>query len=225
MPEFVVPSDASSLALLLSAAALNGDGSVTIDVRMGALPQGDEVFIDVLESMGACIEVSDLSGKAGGDSEPSRETIRVRRDGGLKGGRFDLSNHPDLLPPLAIMALGCDGPIEIFNVGHARLKETDRISVLARELPKLGVRVDERRDGLLLDMSQPPPSRVRPPPQPSTDGLTLLNPENDHRLFMALCIAGMRVGGCAVSDPGSIAVSYPGFVDDMRRLGAGIEIV
>ena len=55
----------------------------------------------------------------------------------LGGGRFDLSNTPDLLPALAILCLKSSKPIEIFNVKHARYKETDRISVISRELKKL----------------------------------------------------------------------------------------
>lgn len=204
---FAVPSDASSLALLLAAAALNG-GNVAVEAQMGALPQGDEAFIDMLESMGASIEIADTAGG---------ETVRVGMpDGGLSGGRFDLGNHPDLLPPLAIMALGCGGSLEISNVGHARLKETDRISILARELPKLGVEVDEREDGLVVGAGAAAPQ--------GGDGATRLNPENDHRLFMALCIAAMRAGGeYAISDPGSVSVSYPGFVGDMMALGARIR--
>ena len=204
---FAVPSDASSLALLLAAAALN-DGNVAVEAQMGTLPQGDEAFIDMLESMGASIEIRDTAGG---------ETVRVGMpDGGLRGAKFDLGNHPDLLPPLAIMALGCGGSLEISNVGHARLKETDRISILARELPKLGVDVDEREDGLVADASAAAP-------RGGDGGATRLNPENDHRLFMALCIAAMRAGGeYVISDPGSVSVSYPGFIRDMVALGARI---
>ena len=203
---FAVPSDASSLALLLAAAALNG-GNVAVEAQMGALPQGDEAFIDMLESMGASIEIADTAGG---------EKVRVGMpDDGLSGAKFDLGNHPDLLPPLAIMALGCNGSLEISNVGHARLKETDRISILARELPKLGVEVDEREDGLVVDAGAA---------APQGGGATRLNPENDHRLFMALCIAAMRAGGeYVISDPGSVSVSYPGFIRDMVALGARIK--
>lgn len=206
---FAVPSDASSLALLLAASALN-DGNVAVEAQMGALPQGDEAFIDMLESMGASIEITDTAGG---------ETVRVGMpDGSLRGAKFDLGNHPDLLPPLAIMALGCGGSLEISNVGHARIKETDRISILARELPKLGVGVDEREDGLVADASA-----AAPRDGGGSGGATHLNPENDHRLFMALCIAAMRAGGeYVISDPGSVSVSYPGFMRDMVALGARI---
>ena len=199
---FAVPADSSSLALLLSAAALNGD--VTVGAVMDdRLPQGDEAFIDILERLGADVRVCD-------------EWVSVASPGRLRGGRFDLSNSPDLLPPLAILALHCSGPLEIVNVGHARLKETDRIAILSRELRKLGVGVEERGDGLLLT---PPP---RPPLPPQPGRVIELDSENDHRLFMALCIAGTYVGGCTVTDPESVAVSYPDFVDVLNGLGARI---
>ncbi len=193
---FTVPIDFSSLALLLSAAALNGDG-ITILGNIGNLPQSDEVFIDILEQMGAEILI--------GDGE-----IGIKAPDRLRGGRFDLNNSPDLLPPLSILALKSSEPIEIVNVRHARLKETDRIAVIARELEKLGVGVLERDDGLVLN----PPDTMH-----GAD----MNSENDHRLFMAFCIACMHVGGCTVTDPESVRISYPDFINEMRRIGAIIQ--
>ena len=116
-----------------------------------------------------------------------------------------------MLPPLAILALKSSAPIEIVNVKHARLKETDRIAIVARELPKIGVSVDEKEDGLVLSA----PDKL--------NGASL-NSENDHRLFMAFCIAGMYVGGCTVSDPESVTVSYPNFIEEMQSIGAEISV-
>ncbi len=194
---FTVPIDFSSLALLFSAAVLNGQ-DVIIKGDIGNLPQGDEVFIDILEQMGVSVSVG-------------KEEIRVRPPEKLKGGRFDLNNSPDLLPPLAILALNTSEPIEIVNVGHARLKETDRIAITAREIVKLGIKVRERDDGLVLE------------PSGNLKGAEL-DSKNDHRLFMAFCIAGMYVGDCTVTDPESVKVSYPNFIKEMNRLGAKIQI-
>lgn len=239
---FTVPFDASSLALLLAASALN-EGKVVIKAQMGVLPQGDELFIDMLESMGARIEISDSSVNYEDDDHnkennnnnaeklPS-ETIRVyTNDHALRGGKFDLSNNPDLLPPLAIMALKCNGPVEIYNVEHARLKETDRIGILARELPKIGIQVTERKDGMTLDGSASAPAATPAAvtqftsQKESVADAIILNSENDHRLFMALCIAGMRIGNCVISDSDSAAVSYPEFIKDIKSLGAKISIL
>ena len=195
---FTIPIDFSSLALLLSFTVLNGN-NVIIKGSMGNLPQGDEAFIDFLEQLGVSVIISN-------------DEIKVKSPDKLKGGVFDLRNSPDLLPPLAILSLISSEPIEIVNVKHARLKETDRIAILSRELPKIGINVEEKEDGLILESSGNLKSAE-------------LNSENDHRLFMAFCIAGTYIGDCVVTDPKSVEVSYPSFIQEMNRLGAKIEVI
>ena len=75
-----------------------------------------------------------------------------------------------------------------------------------------GLEIDEKEDGLILK---------------SSNNLTgaKLDSENDHRLFMAFCIAGTYIGNCTVTDSESVQVSYPNFIQEMNRLGAKIEIV
>ena len=195
---FTIPIDFSSLALLLSFTVLNGN-NVIIKGSIGNLPQGDEAFIDFLEQLGVSVIISN-------------DEIKVKSPDKLKGGVFDLRNSPDLLPPLAILSLISSEPIEIVNVKHARLKETDRIAILSRELPKIGINVEEKEDGLILESS----GNLR-----SAE----LNSENDHRLFMAFCIAGTYIGDCVVTDSKSVEVSYPSFIQEMNRLGAKIEVI
>jgi 3-phosphoshikimate 1-carboxyvinyltransferase len=194
---FTVPIDFSSLALLLSATVLCGE-NFSIKGSIGNLPQGDEVFIDIIEQLGVKVSIEN-------------DVISILASEKLNGGRFDLSNTPDLLPPLAILILKSSNPIEIVNVKHARLKETDRIAIITRELSKLGITIEEKEDGMILH------------PASNLKGATL-NSENDHRLFMAFCIAGMFVGDCTVSDPESVKVSYPNFIEEMRSIGAKISI-
>jgi len=194
---FTVPIDFSSLGLLLSAVVLNGE-DVTIKGNLGDLPQGDEVFLDILEQLGVSVTIND-------------DEIKIKSPKKLNGGKFDLSNSPDLLPPLAILALKTTAPIEITNVKHARLKETDRIAIISREIVKLGIKVQEKEDGLILESTG------------EQKGAELIS-ENDHRLFMAFCIAGMYIGNCTVTDPESVNVSYPNFVEEMNRIGAKLEI-
>ena len=193
--EFTVPSDFSSMALLLVAAVLIGD-TMTISASVGDLPQGDKEIIKHLEKLGVGVKLGD--------------NITVKTPTLLGGGRFDLSNTPDLLPALAILVLKASKPIEIYNVKHARFKETDRIAILARELRKIGVKVQEKEDGLIL---------VAPDIAKGAD----LDSSDDHRLFMAFCIAGMFVGNCTVSDPQSVDVSYPTFIQNMNAIGAKIH--
>lgn len=192
-----IPSDFSSLALLLSSSVLIGN-DLEIIAKMSDLPQGDECFFDILKKLG--VEVNITS-----------DTITVKSPEKIDGGRFDLANTPDLLPPLCILALKTKNSIEIFNVKHARYKETDRIAILARELKKLGIKVEEKEDGMILHA----PDKLK--------GANL-NSENDHRLFMAFCIAGMYVGDCIVSDSESVNVSYPNFIVDMNSMGGRIKL-
>jgi 3-phosphoshikimate 1-carboxyvinyltransferase len=194
--DFVVPSDFSSMALLLSAAVLLGE-DMSIDASFGDFPQGDKEILSYLEKLGVKINMG--------------KKITLVSPKLLNGGRFDLSNNPDLLPPMAILALKTSKPIEIYNVKHARFKETDRIAILAKELAKIGIIVTEKDDGLVLN----PPKILK-----SAD----LESSDDHRLFMAFSIAGMFVGNCTLTDPYSVDVSYPTFIEDMKKIGANLII-
>ena len=160
------------------------------------MPQADEAIIDILEIMGVVVTLN-------------KNIIKIKSPKKLDGGKFDLSDSPDLVPAIAILALKSSKPIEIFNVEHVRYKETDRISIIARELSKLGIKVEEKKDGLILNNSD------------NLNGADL-NSENDHRLFMAFSIAGMYVGNCTVSDPESVKISYPNFISEMKRVGCKI---
>ena len=193
---FSIPSDFSNLALLLAANVLLGDG-LDIEISLGDMPQGDEAIVDILEKLGVNVTLED-------------EIITTKSPTSLKGGKFDLLDTPDLLPAIAILALKSEKPIEIFNVKHARYKETDRIAVISRELKKIGLDIEEKDDGLILKRT----SELHP---------AELNSENDHRLFMAFSIVGMFVGECTVSDPEAVKVSYPEFISDLVNTGAKIN--
>jgi len=193
---FSIPSDFSNLALLLSANVLLGDG-LEIEISLEDMPQGDEAIIDILEKLGVNVTLEE-------------DIITTKSPISLNGGKFDLSDTPDLLPAIAILALKSEKPIEIFNVKHARYKETDRIAIISRELKKLGLNVEEKDDGMILRKSL----ELHP---------AELNSENDHRLFMAFSIAGMFVGKCTVSDPDAVKVSYPKFISDLVNTGAKIN--
>jgi 3-phosphoshikimate 1-carboxyvinyltransferase len=193
---FSIPSDFSNLALLLAANVLLGDG-MTIEISLGDMPQGDEVIVDILEKLGVNVTLED-------------DIITTKSPVSLKGGKFDLSDTPDLLPAIAILALKSEKPIELFNVKHARYKETDRIAVISRELKKIGLDVEEKEDGMILKKSD----KLHPGE---------LNSENDHRLFMAFSIVGMFIGECTVSDPDAVKVSYPEFISDMKSIGADFK--
>ena len=191
-----IPSDFSNLALLLAANVLLGDG-LKIEISLDDMPQGDEAIVDILEKLGVNVTLNE-------------DVITTKSPILLSGGKFDLSDTPDLLPAIAILALKSKKPIEILNVKHARYKETDRIAIISRELKKIGLDVEEKDDGMILKKS-------------SELHTAELNSENDHRLFMAFSIAGMFVGECTVSDPDAVKVSYPEFISDLVNVGAKIN--
>ncbi len=195
---FTIPSDFSNLALLLAANVLLGDG-LKIKISLDDLPQGDEKIVDILEKLGVTVVLND-------------DTITTKSPNLLDGGRFDLSDTPDLLPALAILVLKCKEEIEIYNVKHARYKETDRIAIICNELKKIGVLISEKEDGMILKKGN------------ALNGAEL-NSHEDHRLFMAFSIVSMYLGDCTVTDPDSANVSYPNFVLDMQNCGARISMV
>ncbi len=190
--EFKVPSDMSSVAILLAAGALLGEITVmNLDL---SLPQGDSKIIDILKDMDADISISNNS-------------IKVRSKE-LTGGEFDLKDTPDLLPVLAILALKAKH-IRIKGVRHARVKETDRISIIASELRKLGAEIKEYDDG--LDIKAPDKLKN-----------AILSSYDDHRLFMVFTIASMLTDNSIVEGLESVDVSYPNFINDIIRLGGKI---
>jgi 3-phosphoshikimate 1-carboxyvinyltransferase len=107
----------------------------------------------------------------------------------------------DTVQTLAVVALFADGPTTIRRVGHIRHKETDRIAALAAELRKLGASVDERKDGLTIT-----PGQLRP---------ATIETYHDHRMAMSFALAGLRIAGVKINDPGCTAKTYPGFFDDL----------
>ncbi len=193
---FMVPGDFSSAALFMAGAHLTG-GDVVINGIDLHLPQADAKIIQILQKLGSRVKVSSKS-------------IRVigadRRDG---GGEFDLKDSPDLLPIVAVMAANSRSETIIRGVGHARFKESDRITSMAAELRKLGVTVEELNDGLKIIGKE------------KLQGGCLLDAHGDHRVFMALTIlAASTERGCLVRGVNLADISYPGFLEDVKTLGA-----
>lgn len=196
---FRVPGDFSAAAFLVAGVTMMG-GEIELGGVDFTRPQGDVRIISILKSMGADVQVGSSSIRASSSGDK------------LEGGRFDLSDNPDLLPVLAVLSLQCKSTVEIVRVGHARFKETDRIAVLATELNKLGVAVQEKVDGLVIL----PTKDVKP---------AVLDSHGDHRMLMAFSLASMFTGGkCAVEGVESFDVSYPTFFADLASLGANIDM-
>jgi hypothetical protein len=115
---------------------------------------------------------------------------------------------PDL-PTIAVLAAVAEGTSRIENAEHVRYKETDRLRALATELPKLGVDLKEERDSLTITGGKLQGASV--------------HGWDDHRIVMALTLAGMVAGDTTIDTTESVSISYPDFFKDMRSLGAKIK--
>ena len=129
------------------------------------------------------------------------------KGGPLRAVDVDMNRVSDTVMTQAVVALFADGVSRIRNVAHIRHKETDRIAALATELRKLGARVDELPDGLVID--PPAPDKLQPARIATYD---------DHRMAMSFALAGLRIPGVVILDPGCVAKTYPGFWDDLASL-------
>jgi len=197
--DFTIPGDFSSASLIIAAGVLCGR-KISIEGMNFHYPQGDMEIIDIVRKMGGDITVNKEKGE-----------VIVYGSNSLDGIECNLINCPDLLPAVSIISLKSRKPVRIFGISHARFKETDRISIITKELRKMGVNISEKEDGLLLN-----PVRC------------LKNVEfdshNDHRLFMAFTIASMLTNKSIVRGAQSIDVSYPLFIEEIKRLGANVNL-
>lgn len=192
---FHVEGDWSGASYLVAAGAL---GSVPVTVR-GVSPtslQGDRAILDILRDMGADIA-------AGGDG-------LVVTPAPLHGVHVDMSSCPDLVPTVAAVAAFAEGETVISNVAHLRIKESDRIKAPAKSLRTLGVRVDEREDGLVIHGLG---GGVRL----NLQGLRFAT-DGDHRMAMSQALYALRSNDVRapeifrhMDDPGVVAKSFPDF--------------
>jgi 3-phosphoshikimate 1-carboxyvinyltransferase len=195
---FDVPSDLSSAALILAAGLVLGDETTVTGIKF-SLPQADSGILNIIRMMGGKIKVNRQNGE-----------IRVYGTERLYGGDFDLSDTPDLLPVVSTLALKATSPVKITGIGHARLKETDRVANITSQLTKLGVMIKEQRNEILISA----PKNLRN---------SSLEAFNDHRLFMAFTIVAMLTKKSTVAGAESVDVSYPNFVQDIMKLGGKIR--
>jgi 3-phosphoshikimate 1-carboxyvinyltransferase len=210
-----VPGDISSAAFFLVAGAAARDGSVTVrgvgvnPTRTGAL--------DVLEAMGAQVAVATREG----DGEPIADlsVVPVALRGAEVGGAV-VPRAIDEMPILAVAAACAEGPTVVRDASELRVKESDRIRALASELGKMGVEIEERPDGFRV--------AGRPPGAGAPFQGARVSSWGDHRLAMALVVAGLLADGPTVVEGiDCIATSYPDFVATCRALGGedAIEVV
>jgi len=187
---YAVEPDASGAHYFLAAAALTG-GRVRIPGLGRDSLQGDVRFADVLEKMGA-----EVRWDGGG--------VEVRGSGELSGIEVDMNAISDTFPTLAVLGAFATSPVVIRNIEHVRWQESDRLSAVAAELERLGVRVEERADGLTIHPSPLRAGQVRT--------------YDDHRIAMAFAVAGLRAPGVCILDPGCVGKTFPDYFERLERL-------
>jgi 3-phosphoshikimate 1-carboxyvinyltransferase len=189
-----IEPDASAASYFFALAAITG-GSITVEGLGASSIQGDMAFVDILEHMGCRVE---------------REATRTTVTGGpLRAVDVDMNAISDTVMTLSVVALFAEGITRIRNVAHIRHKETDRIAAVAAEIRKLGAQAEEYPDGLL----------IAPPPLDQLHGASIRT-YDDHRMAMSFALAGLRVPGVVILDPGCVAKTYPGFWEDLASLRA-----
>jgi len=198
LKNFYVPADYGLAAFLLACAALVESNVILRGNLKDDLIQADGRILSLLEKMGVYF------------TKTSR-AIKIQGPFKLKGKAFSLKDCPDLVPIMAVLALFAEGTTRLYDIEHVRAKESDRISDLRKELLKIGAAVSEKRNELAIE------------PQKHYKENCLLDPHNDHRLAMAFAVLGLKTA-VRVKNIGCTAKSYPGFVADLKALGAKVSV-
>ncbi|HBO96873.1 MAG TPA: 3-phosphoshikimate 1-carboxyvinyltransferase [Candidatus Omnitrophica bacterium] len=197
LKNFLVPSDYGLAAFLMAAALLNHSDVVLKGILRDNLVQADRHILPLLRKMGARFQ-------------KTSQAIHIKGPSRLKGGNFSLKDCPDLVPIMAVIALFARGKTRLRDIGHARAKESDRIGDLTEELRKVGARIEEKKDAMVVH------------PQPKYRAGCLLDSHRDHRLAMAFAVLGTKLGA-RIRDIECTAKSYPAFVRDFRCLGVKVH--
>ncbi len=214
-----IPGDFSSATFFMVAAAITG-GRLELSGLDMQDTQGDKEVVGLLKQMGCRVEVTDsgilIEGPGAsrtGASQPESVAASGLAGGAyLSGGVFDLNSIPDALPALAVAACFSRETVELRNVPQAREKETDRIAVMHRELSTLGADVEELDDGLVIRGKG------------SLQGGSVAG-HSDHRVIMALSVAGLAAEGpVSIDNTEAAAVTFPEFYKQLETIGGRVQI-
>lgn len=186
---YTVEPDCSQAGYFWGAAAITG-AAVKVKGTTKQSRQGDVRFADVLAAMG-CRVAEDPDG------------IRVS-GGPLVGVDVDMSDMPDMVPTLAVVAAFATGTTEIRNVAHLKAKECDRLNSVVTELNKMGIDAECTDKGMVITGGQPIGAQI--------------HTYDDHRLAMSFAMAGLKVPGIVIKDEACVGKSFPNFWDVFQTL-------
>ncbi len=189
---YQIEGDASSASYFFAAAAVSG-GKITVPNVPENSMQGDTALIAMLKEMGCRVTCG--------------EGITIKGPEKLKGIEVDMGDCPDVAPTLAVVAAMAYGRTVIKNVAHLRIKECDRLNAMATELARLGVRVEEKSDQLIIDGVGPE----------ALQGAKI-ETYKDHRIAMSFAVAGLVVPGIVIINENCVAKSFPDFWERFAKL-------
>ena len=192
-----VEGDYSQAAFFLCADSLGND-VLCKDLDLNSL-QGDKEVIDILERMNVVFNANDIG-------------VKGTTNGELTSTVIDGSQCPDIIPVLTSVAALTKGTTEIINAGRLRIKECDRLAAVTSELNKLGAKIIEKEDGLIVTGVE------------KLQGGVEVWSHKDHRIAMTLAIASTRCEEpIVIKDYECIAKSYPNFFEDFKALGGNVH--
>ena len=191
--EYQIEPDVSAACYFYGLAAVTGSEVKVMHVH-SATTQGDIKFIDVLEQMGCHVK-----------EERDGVVVTGVTCGQLRGVHVDMSDFSDQTMTLAAVAPFADSETVIDGVGHIRGQESDRIHGIVTELARMGIRCEERPDGITVH-----PGEVRP---------AVVNTYEDHRMAMAFSLVGCRVKGIVIDNPGCCRKTFENYFELLTSLG------
>lgn len=189
--DYAVEPDASTAAYFFAAAAITG-GRVRVPYITRASQQADIAFVGLLEQIGCTVRDVDGGIEVQGPRGP------------LRAFDVDMNAMPDAVLAAAVTALFTDGPCRITNVANLRIKETDRLAALERELQKLGAGAQADASSLTI--------------KPGVLRGAAIETYDDHRMAMSFALAGLRVPGVRILDPACVSKSWPRYFEAFERM-------
>ncbi len=207
--DLTIPADISSATFVLLAGLLCPDSDLNI-THVGINPTRDGI-LEAIVKMGVTVGISDTT-EVSGEPVATLTAETAKLQGTTINGDL-VVRMIDEFPALMVAATQADGKFTVTEARELRVKETDRIAVMARELRKMGAEIDEYEDGFALTGKQ------------QLVGATVQG-HDDHRVAMSMVLAGLVAEGeTIVEDAHCVNDSFPGFVETLQTLGANVEWV
>ncbi len=193
---YIIEGDCSSASYFFAMAAIAKSRVKLNNITINSI-QGDIKFLDVLLDMGLQMV----------ESGENHVIVEGKED--LKGISVDMKHISDTAQTLSVVSLFAKGPTEIKNVYNMRIKETDRIRACYNELTKLGAKVVEKEDGLI----------IYPKDNPSEyNANVLIDTYDDHRMAMSFSLAGLLIDDVKIHDPNCVSKTFPNYFEEFGKI-------